>query len=177
MSLWPKKKSPTLVWRLSMSSTKKVRFDLPRAVAAVAVMAVAAVAVMAVAAVAVMAVAAVAVTVAAVKPVLVATAAVVMVVVAVVVVPVVAVAVVAVAAVVAVSYGLAQSASNKELLTAQYRRPGWSPRRGGDIGQTCPKIARYGQMLSASERNNVSPGRRGQAQEVRAVEFRLRHSG
>jgi hypothetical protein len=52
--------------------------------------------------------------------VLVATAAVVMVVVAVVVVPVVAVAVVA--AVVAVSYGLAQSASNKELLLANTGR-------------------------------------------------------
>ena len=63
------------------------------------------------------AVAAAAVTAAAVMPVVVATAAVVMVVVAVVVVPAVAVAAVAVAAVVAVSYGLAQFASDKELLT------------------------------------------------------------
>ena len=68
-----------------------------------------------------------AVTVAAVMSVPVATAAVVMAVVAVVVVPVVAVAV---AAVVTVSYGLAQSASNKKLLTAQDRPPGLSPRRG-----------------------------------------------
>jgi hypothetical protein len=95
-----------------MSSTKKVRFALPL------VMVVAVVAVMAVVAVIAVAV----VMAAAVMSVLVATAAVVMVVVAVVVVPVVAVAAV-VAGVVAVSYGLAQSASNKELLTAQYRPP------------------------------------------------------
>lgn len=93
-----------------MSSTKKVRFALPL--------------VMAVAAAAPTVVAVAAVTVAAVMPEVVATAAVVMVVVAVVVVPVVAVAAVAAVAVVTVSYGLAQSASNKELLTAQDRPPG-----------------------------------------------------
>src|SRR6478752_6258774 len=94
MSLWPKKKSPTLVWRLSMSSTKKVRFALPLVVVVAAVVAVMAAAVDMVAAV------------------LVVTAAVVMAVVAVVAVPVVAVARVVVVVAVAVSYGLVQSAFN-----------------------------------------------------------------
>jgi ABC-type sugar transport system permease subunit len=101
-----------------MSSTKKVRFALPLVMVVAVVVVMAVVALMAV--VAVMAVAVV--MAAAVMSVLVATAAVVMVVVAVVVVPVVVVAAV-VAGVVSVSYGLAQSASNKELLTAQYRPP------------------------------------------------------
>jgi hypothetical protein len=116
MSLWPKKKSPTLVWRLSMSSTKKVRFVLPLVMIVAAVVVVA---VMAVAAAAPTVVAVAVLMAAAVMSVLVATAAVVMWLSRLSLCRAVAVAVA-----VAVSYGLAQSASNKELLTAQYRPPG-----------------------------------------------------